>query len=184
MILASLRTATGSAHRRLEDGLALLDPPLERERFARTLVGFHAFHRAWEPLVERLTGEAAFLAPRRRLALLEADLAALGAEPARASDPIPFLTTRAEAWGSLYVMEGSALGGLVISKVLQGADWLPKGGLTYFNPYGRRTMTEWRTFLARLEAIAAQEPEEEIVSGAVATFAHLQARLVPLEEAA
>lgn len=165
--------------------MALLDPPLQRERFVRVLSGFHAFHRAWEPLVERLAGEEdAFLAPRRRLALLEADLAALGASPVCSAEPMDFLTSRGQAWGSLYVMEGSALGGLVISKALRSADWLPEAGLTYFNPYGRRTMAQWQAFLSRLDAVAAEEPAEEIVEGALATFAHLQARLVPLQEAA
>ena len=61
-----------------------------------------------------------FLNPRRRLHLLEADLAVLGSS-ARAVDalqacPVPLLHDAAEALGSLYVIEGSTLGGRIIQR--------------------------------------------------------------------
>ena len=84
------------------------------------LQGFHRFHRAWEPMIVGLIDRPDLLAPRARLGAIERDLAALGAAPA--DGPAPDLTAlvgAAEGWGSLYVMEGSTLGGLVIAKALQ-----------------------------------------------------------------
>jgi heme oxygenase len=178
LLIELLRSATGEAHRKLESELALLEPPLDRGRFVRTLARFHGYHTAWEPLVVRLIGDDAFPAERRRLALLSADLDDLGVAPSPPA-PTPALASAAEAWGSLYVMEGSTLGGKVIAKALKDADWAPPEGLRYFDPYGRRTADMWRAFLDRLAAAGAREPVEEIVRGAVATFAELTAWLAP-----
>lgn len=183
-----LRTATAAAHAALEDGLALLRPPLERARFIHALQGFHAFHTAWEPRVAALLGEAAaWLASRRRLALLERDLEALGArpDPGRRFD-LGFLHDRASAWGSLYVVEGSTLGGQVIAKALRrGAAWAPAEGLAYFNPHGRETAAMWRGFCERLDREAPTLRLDAVVAGAEHTFEALRIGLaLPVEAAA
>ena len=73
-----------------------------------------------EPRVAALLDEDAFLAPRRRSPLARQDLAALGAEPdAALRFDLDVLDDAAAAWGSLYVVEGSTLGGLVISSQRQ-----------------------------------------------------------------
>ena len=184
--LDRLRSSTRTAHVALEERLGLLSAPLSRERFAEALAGFHAFHLAWEPRVAGLVKDPALFDPRRRLARLERDLAQLGAPVAVRGPPaLDFLVDRASAWGSLYVMEGSTLGGQMISKALRcGADWVPDGGLTYFNPYGRRTAAMWRSFCEALETAAASLEPERVVDGARETFHALQDSLAPRLRAA
>jgi heme oxygenase (biliverdin-IX-beta and delta-forming) len=185
LMMERLRTRTRQAHERLETALALLDPPLSRTRFIRTLEGFRAFHAAWEPRVEALIGDPGLTGPRRRLALLDADLRALGASAGGGPDfDLGFLDGRAAAWGSLYVMEGSTLGGQVISRALQDARWRPAGGLAYFDPYGRRVGAMWKTFRTALEDAAASLDPEAVVQGAIATFATLEAGLAERRESA
>ena len=192
-MLDRLRTNTRAAHVALEDTLALLQPPLSRARFVDALQGFAVFHRAWEPRVAELIGDEAFLAPRRRLSLLASDLTELGSEPSdsAASDggafDLSFVCDEASAWGSLYVMEGSTLGGQVISKALRDADtdWAAERGLGYFNPYGHATAAMWRAFCARLEAEAEHLDTDRIVAGAQACFLALRSGLSrPLEAVA
>ena len=173
-LLDLLRSTTRAAHTSLEDALALLQPPLSRSRFVRALQTFHAFHLAWEPRVEALTGDAPLLAPRHKLCALERDLAALGAPPAGGGFDLGYLSTAAAAWGSLYVMEGSTLGGQFISKALRSAPWAPDGGLTYFNPYGRGTAAMWLQFRAALEARGRELDAALVVEGARTTFQILQ----------
>ena len=185
-MLDRLRSSTRTAHAALEQSLGLLDPPLSRARFTEALAGFHAFHLAWEPRVAGLVQDPAFFDPRRRLARLERDLETLGASPA-VRDPLAlgFLVDRATAWGSLYVMEGSTLGGQLISKALRdGAAWVPAEGLGYFNPYGRGTAAMWRRFCEALETEAVRLDPERIVDGARQTFHALQDSLVPRLRAA
>jgi heme oxygenase (biliverdin-IX-beta and delta-forming) len=186
-MLERLRSATRADHAALEDELGLLRPPLSRTRFIHVLQGFRAFHAAWEPRVAGLIGEEALLGPRGRLGHLDGDLARLGAGPGGAAPfDLDVLQGPSRAWGSLYVMEGSTLGGQVISEALRReARWAPPEGLRYFDPYGRQTGAMWRTFRQALEAHAARLEPEEVVEGARATFQVLRRGLASrLERAA
>ena len=157
-LLAHLRAVTRPAHDRLEGALGLLDAQLGLTEYKHALERFYGFWRGWQPHVASLLQDDALMNPRRRLHLLAADLAALGS---LASDiealpvcPHPTLSGAAEALGSLYVMEGSTLGGR---------------GCSYFVGYGAETGLMWRSFLMRLE----DEPASNtglIADGAIATF--------------
>ncbi|HEY8614589.1 biliverdin-producing heme oxygenase [Phenylobacterium sp.] len=145
-----LRTETLAAHQRFEQKLSLLSRPADRRRFLAVLERFHGFHAVWEGAIRRRSAHAAFHAGRGRLPHLRRDLAALGrthseiaALPACHSAE-DLLACEAAAVGSIYVLEGSTLGGQVISRALQGEAWLPSGGFAYFNPYGQRTGDMWR----------------------------------------
>ena len=176
-MLDRLRSATGEAHTALEDTLGLLQAPLRRERLVVVLQGFLTFHRDWEPMISTLLEDPANFAPRTRIALAERDLQALGGSEAQGvAGPfdLRFLSDVSNAWGSLYVMEGSTLGGLVISKALRGAAWAPDDGLSYFNPYGRRTAAMWAGFRSDLEAAAPGLDADSAVHGAQATFRTLR----------
>ncbi len=184
-----LRASTGDAHRTLENALGLLDPPLSRTRFAAILKRFLGFHRVWESALDEIEELTPLRLDRSRIAMLEADLAALGqgsAEIAAARNcrAAGQLGDSAEiALGSLYVMEGSTLGGQIISRTLAGVDWAPEGGLTYFNPYGRETGSMWRRFKTEAEALVSPEQHEGVIRGARACFAlltdWLPARVTP-----
>lgn len=181
-----LREETAEAHQALESMLGLLDSPASFTRYVALLMRFHGFHRVWEPAIaQALPQDTALLQPRRRLALIDEDLRDLDIDDLDI-DVLPVVPEAAElcrspaaALGSLYVMEGSTLGGRVITRrLLESASWCPPGGLRTFYPYGDATGERWRETLARLEAAPAQE-HELIVQGALATFALLQWWLAP-----
>ena len=165
-----LRAETRPDHERLEDGLRLADPGLTHARYRDVLMRFHGFWAGWEPAVAAALEDDGFLAPRRRLHLLRNDLRALGVAPeGLAACPPPALHGRGEAMGSLYVMEGSTLGGRFILKRLDEIG-LAEGARSYFAGHGEATGTMWRAFLARMEA----EPDAAaVLRGAKATFATL-----------
>ena len=184
-LLDRLRSDTRGAHLALEEALDLMRQPLRRDRFVQVLQGFLAFHRAWQPRVAALIGDPDLLAPRSKAALIRQDLQALDVPEDARPEPrfdLGFLATPSAAWGSLYVLEGSTLGGLVITKALRGAAWAPEGGLAYFNPYGRRTGEMWAGFRAALQAAA---PDLELATeGARATFRTLQCGVAPMMDTA
>lgn len=181
---ARLRAATAAAHRALEDALDLLREPPDRERFVRVLVGFHGFHRVWEPAVASQLPPGGAPPPRR--ALIEHDLRRLGLTDACLDAIAPCAAATAlgadapTALGSLYVLEGSTLGGQVITRHLAQAPWCPHEGLRTFAPYGDAAGARWRDTLALLAA--ARGDPEQIVAGALLTFAILLAWLVPQHE--
>jgi heme oxygenase (biliverdin-IX-beta and delta-forming) len=109
---------------------------------------------------------------RRRRDWLAADLHAL-ATAFQAPQSLCFeLSTSGHGFGCLYVLEGSALGGRVISKrVKQTLGLGPATGGAYFHGLGRQTAGHWADFLTALNAIPANSAMgADAEAGAIATF--------------
>jgi heme oxygenase (biliverdin-IX-beta and delta-forming) len=175
-ITALLRSRTQDAHSALEAQLGVLDQPATIEFYTHLLLRFLGFHLVWEQDLQAFPALARELKTRSRIGHLRHDLAALGMAEAEISsvplcvDVHRVTTDEARALGSFYVLEGSTLGGQLITKHLSGVRWLPAEGLSYFNPYGSRTGEMWRSFRRWLEMQAKHHPMNDIVSGARGTF--------------
>ncbi len=178
--LAVLRAATARHHDALE-ALMQLEAGCAPDRYLRIVQGFEAFVRAWEPVLRRALGPArqARWAGGRGLALLQADLRALGAAPLAWAAPLPRLDTPARALGSLYVLEGSALGGQVLAPVLRRQPGVDAGsGAAWFHGLGPAASGDrWRAMRAWLgqELDAAPLATAQAADAACATFACLHA---------
>ena len=85
--------------------------------------------------------------------------------------------------GSLYVIEGSTLGGQLIRRWLGEAPWQPAGGFAYFNAYGGDVSRMWRSFQERLLSFASIARVDEIVRAANMTFEGLHGWLCAREQA-
>jgi heme oxygenase len=180
-----LRAVTAGAHSRLERDLNLLRPPLSRARFTTLLVRFWGFHAASEPAIRRHDALAHLMAGRYRLDILARDLQSAGLSSGEI-EALPQCAAAGSlsrslegALGSLYVMEGSTLGGRLISRALSEASWLPPGGVGYFNPYGSRTAAMWRSFQDELTARSSPAADPLIEASALTTFAVLRDWLSP-----
>ena len=179
-LLSFLRDETRNDHRALERSLDLLRFLLEPARFLRIMSRFYGFHAVWEDRIGQHPTVAAIGRSRLRLGLLRQDLQALGLiereiavlpHCVKAAD---LVGTMAEAIGSLYVIEGSTLGGQIISRALTSQTWLPPGGLSYFDPYGGRAGIMWRLFRDWCDAQASGLEWNQVTQGARATFTVLQ----------
>jgi heme oxygenase (biliverdin-IX-beta and delta-forming) len=82
------------------------------------------------------------------------------------------LPTSGHGFGCLYVLEGSALGGRVISKrVKQMLGLGPATGGAYFHGRGRQTASHWWDLLTALNTIPANSAMgADAEAGAIATF--------------
>jgi len=180
-LFAGLRLSTAHAHRGLEEELGLLRPPLTKLRFVRVLAKFLGFHREWEHAMDRHERFAGIFAGRTRVGRLESDLAALGMSETQMADIPPcaaahsLTRTEAAAMGSLYVMEGSTLGGEHISRALARQDWAPAHGLAYFKPYAEQTRERWETLRQWANEGWQESDWPPIERGANDTFDVLQA---------
>jgi heme oxygenase len=178
-MLAHLRKFTAGPHKAIEDALGLMRDDLNLETYNRVLARLYGFWAVWQPQVGRLIDDEPFLRPRQRLRLLEIDLIALGYSQ-HALDALPRclpvpLRNGMEAIGSLYVMEGSSLGGRVVLKHLNrclGPEI--EGRSAYFYGYGDETGSMWRSFLARLDTVPLAR-KGSVCRGALATFEQLGA---------
>jgi heme oxygenase (biliverdin-IX-beta and delta-forming) len=174
---AYLRSVTQPEHQRLEQALNLLCPSLNIERYIRLLQRFYAFYQIWEPAMARCLAEAlpGFLDSRQKLPLLKADLRALDAEDsACVMEPSRLgalkLDTVGAALGSMYVSEGSTLGGQILARHFRlQLNIEPNSGGSFFFGYGDLTSQRWRTFQAVLASRPASE-DQVITDSALATF--------------
>jgi heme oxygenase (biliverdin-IX-beta and delta-forming) len=154
-LLSELRRATGPQHDQIESLLRLTEP-MSASRYAEVVRGFREFLADWEPRIHQALPDRLrdWYEPRRRAAFAADDLAHLGplpasstAAPARAAVQALPLGSLPEVFGSLYVIEGSALGGQVITPMLQRHLGLAPGqGASYFHGFGERTGAMWREF--------------------------------------
>lgn len=177
--ITALRAATRSRHEAIERSMELRRM-LQREHYVRVLQVFDAFLRPWEKAVA-----AALPAPRRewlqrrsRRTFLQQDLHALSVPSLDLGLPMPRLDTPAAAWGSLYVIEGSALGGQVITRALAHAGLHAGAGASYFHGWGDATARMWQEFRGLLETeLARPACEAAACEAACQTFDALSAFL-------
>lgn len=152
----------------------------ERARYAAVLQVFARFLPAWEAaMLAALPGDRhGWFRARSRLPFLARDLRALGlaapVPPARVGP----LAGEAAAWGSLYVIEGSALGGQVITRALAAHGLRPDAGAAYFHGWGPSTAAMWREFRQELACgLGSPEALRVASASACATFETLSALL-------
>jgi heme oxygenase len=175
--VSALRRATRLHHDRI-DALMNLRRMQQPGHYRRVLQAFDSFLAAWEPTVAAaLPQRAQWLHARSRRPFLQQDLHVLGVasgEPA----VVPALPSAAAAWGSIYVMEGSALGATVISRSLAAAGLSPERGAAYFQGWGEATGRMWREARELLETeLASPEALAQACDAARATFDSLSALL-------
>lgn len=179
--------------------LSLTAPGLDRERYGQALQAFYSFVQGWESwaaahVPARLAG---LLPERRREPLLLRDLRFFGLDPlptdmdAERSSFALLLPgkdspeSEAAFLGSMYVMEGSTLGGQYIARHVEETLGLAAGeGDAYFCGHGERTGAMWNAFREVLSAIP-DEHSDTVIAAAKATFAYVQEKLqshpVPLQ---
>lgn len=175
-----LKARTHETHDRLDKAIMANEPFSSRARYGRFLEVQHGFHHDIDALyanevLDRLLPD---LAGRRRLALIEQDLADLGiASPERDGTPA-FGPGRAidipAALGWLYVAEGSNLGAAFLLKAAAALGLSETFGARHLAgaPEGRGL--HWRTFTAALDALDLPEAEEaRVTAGAEAAFARV-----------
>ncbi len=157
-LLANLRAATRKQHAALD---ATIGPALARSTasYARFLRESFGPASAVEAAVERALG-ADFRAIRG--AALRADLEALG-EAAPEEPPPLLLASEAEAIGAAYVLEGSALGGLVLAAKVRDAlgDHVPT---RYLQLRGREAPARWRWFLDEVRRLDGRWSEAMVAA--------------------
>jgi heme oxygenase len=192
--LAELRLTTRADHDRIERILRL-DEPMPMERYATILAGFDAFLRAWEPRIHAALPERlqSWFRARWRGGFASADVEWLRSVaqvrtpvvevPAVAALPLVDL---AQVLGSLYVIEGSALGGRVIAPMLKRTLGLGQGsGASYFHGFGGDSAAMWSNFrvLAALEIGDSSRDIVHACQSARRTFGALIELFAPLAPA-
>jgi len=187
-ILKRLRSETSERHAALEHQLPLVDPRLSRDGYRTILEGFFGYYA---PLEVQLSGASVWaelefdFAARQKVPELEKDLVLLGSTAEELTRlpqcaELPELETIPQILGCLYVIEGSTLGGQVITRHLQANLGItPETGGAFFAGYGAKTGARWQAFGAMITAAARFGGEDDIVASANRTFETLELWLFP-----
>jgi len=147
-LLAQLRAATSALHGQLDAALGLQDERITRESYAAFLRGSLA---ALAPLEVQLRPWLPADEPPR-CDLLRSDLLALGvAADVPALPDVPPIDSPGAAWGARYVIEGSALGGVVLARAFDARLGLRGEAVRYLTLHGAGLAQRWRSFLIDLE---------------------------------
>jgi heme oxygenase len=180
-LLSRLKNETAACHTRLENALDLMRDGLRRDEYIALLRRFRGYVAPWEDAVgARMPATLrAFFDERRKAPLLAADLVQLTGERANvASIPVndlPRLGDLGSAFGSMYVMEGSTLGGRFIAPhVARQLNLAPGVGNAYFEGYGARTGSMWNAFRETAAAAVPEAQYDAAVRAAIETFESLQ----------
>ena len=151
----------------------LMETDLTPERYARTLAELHALYVPLEAALTRVPGlrdVVPDLDRRFKTASLRADLDALGTPPApvktvSAIDDVP------TALGTLYVLEGSTMGGRLIANALRQRAFVRPESLHFFEHYGAEAGRHWQAFVKTLEDVAPDH-YPAVITAATTTFAY------------
>ncbi len=177
--MAQLKSRTAHQHQATEATVDLMRPDFTLDDYRGLLTRFFAFYKPFEAKVQAALGEnpielnhsERLNTPRlvedlKNLGLSDDEIAAI--EPA---DTFPDLDSKENIFGSLYVIEGSTLGGQVIGRHLkQNFDLDASNGAAFFLGYGPETGKMWRGYAEAVSKFAETADTEKIVAGANQTF--------------
>jgi heme oxygenase len=171
-----LKIETARAHDQIEEAFDLEALTRSIPAYRDLLGRLYGFHAPWEPRAELALADREFFRKRRKVGFLRTDLCELGMDSDAIDrlalcNPTVTMRTPAEAWGSMYVVEGSTLGGVIIARYVGRRLSLNRhNGCHYFCCYGTNVRPMWTSFGARLLARCGPAEEDAVVAAACRTF--------------
>ncbi len=184
MILAKLREQTRPQHERLESKMEVMSDSFTLEHY-RDLLG--KFYGYYQPLDEKIVAaidaenldfdyDSRLKVPKLKEDLKHIDLSENEISNLPICDFTPEIDSAENVFGCLYVVEGSTLGGQLISRHLANKfDLNSENGSSFFSGYGKETGKRWKEFGSFATEFAEKsENNEQIISTAVKTFETLE----------
>jgi len=152
-----LKKRTFDAHTKAENNLnSKLNSITTYGDYGRMLTMFYGFFQPLEKVITQYIGKEILydIDERRNSNSILIDLKAIGQStkaPLICTD-LPNINSTPEALGAMYVLEGSTLGGRMISRILMKNDFVKfdASNLHFFIGYGENTGSKWINFLSVL----------------------------------
>jgi heme oxygenase (biliverdin-IX-beta and delta-forming) len=169
-----LRQETEVDHQAVEGAVPLMQEGLNTGQYVQCLQRIYGVVAAWEDRAAEVAPQwlRPNLTARRRKLLLELDLAWFGVTKHDETRPaLPEMNDLPSLLGTMYVMEGSTLGGQFIARHVEAALHLTEGqGNSYFRGHGNQTGFMWKEFCEMLRLQIPDEQTEAVVLSAKAMF--------------
>ncbi|MBE8719971.1 biliverdin-producing heme oxygenase [Sphingobacterium pedocola] len=165
MVNTKIKEATQQAHQQLEKTVVLqLKSVRSNADYANVLKNFYAYFHAVEQAIAPYinSGNLPDMAERRNSSYIKKDIEELGGDiNVLPIAQAPQISNTLQAFGALYVLEGSIMGGPYIVQMLQkyGMD----KGFNFFSGYGADSGKMWQSFTTVLNSLPQTEAEERII---------------------
>ncbi len=145
------------------------------QEYSELLRIFYGYFKPVEEKIEQQINQkiVADIDERRKSQTILDDLQSLGfGHETVVCNDLPVINKPAHALGAMYVLEGSTLGGVHISKMIAARLKLrPTASLRFFNGYGSASINKWDFFREVLNNFTAKsEIENEVIASANQTF--------------
>jgi heme oxygenase (biliverdin-IX-beta and delta-forming) len=169
-----LKWETEAEHRAVEGTLPLMHEELDTAQYVGCLRRMYGIVTAWEERAVEVAPEwmRTMLVSRQRRSLLELDLAWFGVTERDDQRPaLPKMNALPGLLGTMYVMEGSTLGGQLIARHVEAALHISEGrGNAYFRGHGDQTGPMWKEFCEVLKTRVPEDGTDEVVTAAKLMF--------------
>jgi heme oxygenase len=169
-----LKQETEADHHNVEGAVPLMHQGLNIAEYVQCLQRIYGVVTAWEERAAAIAPEwlRPTLLARQRRPLLEQDLAWFGVTEEDDRRPtLPEMNTLPSLFGTMYVMEGSTLGGQFIARHVEAALHLSEGrGNSYFRGHGSQTGPLWKEFTEMLTLRIPDQQTDAVVVSAKAMF--------------
>lgn len=167
-----LKSETAAQHKLTEQSMSL-ESITSKESYKNLLERLYGFYKPLEPKLHPYASvHLKDWSERQKTNLIARDLRGFGHKP-KTLDALdnctsfPNLRTLESILGCLYVLEGSTLGGQIISRCLK-RQGIAENQLHFFSSYRETTGQKWKAFAEQLEAL---EPDPQMtISAASETF--------------
>lgn len=176
MLSISIKDFTRNVHHNLEKTLiARIKGITTIEAYTALLALMYGFYEPVEKAIDQYisAGNIPHYALRRKAGALLDDIRFFipGYQPPPLATELPFINSYPAALGSMYVMEGSTLGGKIIAGMVQKQLQLHQGaGTSFFNSYGNEADKMWQSFRDKLDEPFSDSDKTTIITAAEDTF--------------
>ena len=183
-LLEELRRKTRVHHESLEQAMAEQHYFADLPAYRRLLERWYGWYEPWEMMAASQAPPkiARFLGGRWKVPMLRQDLHDLGTDSlerlprAKVVEP----AEQAEWIGTMYVLEGSTLGGQFIARSIEEQfDFKEGRGYSFFRSYGGQVGSMWREFREFAQRNVAEDETERAVAAADQTFLNIHTWLCP-----
>jgi len=175
-----LKSETAELHKKIENAFSVLSPDFTLNNYFWLLSQFYGFYRPLEHKISlQNLPEQLDWSNRKKVPLLQKDIRHFNINEDAITyatlSELPPVNTMGETMGVLYVIEGSTLGGQVITKSLKEKFALSsEDGTSFYNCYGQQTGKMWRQFITCLDAYVTEPQQvQDAVKAAKSTFSAL-----------
>jgi heme oxygenase (biliverdin-IX-beta and delta-forming) len=173
MLADELKEVTRDVHAALEKKLLThIQVVADANRYQALLILMYGFYAAVEYQLERFKHGIPDYDLRRKSHAILQDLRQLGfsTDTLPICNDAPSINSLPSALGAMYVLEGSTLGGRIITKMLLKQVPSLEGSTTFFQGYDDQTMEMWQKFKTYLQGLVTREEYEKAHHAANETF--------------